>query len=238
MRTRTKAAIAIFIVVAGVLAASFRIYAIIGGSGGYVLWNASEAHLFIEVSNLGYSANGLQYPWILFKKYVIGGFGVVESPTDQRAYLVVIRARSSGVERHIRVLADRLNGGPGSDPDRFTPLEGHIYASCPWLIGHFLQDGHLVGKDMDDGLCRWADDRFEKATEEDKRRLGGISRLTKVDFENDDSGWSRREFGAGPAERKFTIQVGDRFSAFSEQRGEGRWRWHYRDRSVAPREGL
>jgi hypothetical protein len=166
----------------------------------------------MEVSDLGFSATGPRVPWILFKRDVIGGFAAYEPPVDQRAYLLVMRVKSSGVERHVLKLADRLNGGPGSDPDRFTPLEGQIYASCPWLIRPIMQDGQLIGGDVDDGLCRWNNDHFERATDDERRRLDGINRLTQNDFEGDKNGWSRREFGAGPADRRFTVHVGDKLS--------------------------
>ena len=218
MRNATKIIIAATILAtvtaATILAAaaggSGRIYAISGESGGYLLWNASEAYFFMKVDDLGYSWSSFQYPWVLFKRYIIGGFAVVEVPSDRRAYLAVMRATASGVERHVLKL-DRVDRGPGSDPGRFTPLEGRIFAFCPTVIGHFMQNGQKVGKDMDDGLCWWAGDHFEKATQEEQQRLNGIKRLTKSDFENDESGWSRRSFGAGPVDRKFTIDVTDNF---------------------------
>ncbi len=215
---KTVMAVILFLALA---ASSCSLHAISGGSGGYVLWNANEAYFFIEVSNLGFSATGARVPWILFKRNVIGGFAAYEPPADQHAYLLVIRVISSGVERHVLKLADRLNGGPGSDPDRFTPLKGQIYASCPWLIGQFMQDGHLVGKDVGDGLCRWVGDHFEKATEDERRQLDGINRLTKADFEGDENGWSRREFGAGPKNNKFTIAVGDKFRLSIDTEAKG-----------------
>lgn len=171
-------------------------YALDGGSSGCVLWNSTEAYLFMEVSDLGFHPTGARVLWVWFRQHVIGGFAAYEPPVDQRAFLLVMRVTSSGVERHTVKLADRLDGGPGSDPYRFTPMEEHVYASCPWMIGTFLQDGHLVGKDVGDGLCKWAGDHFEKATEDERRRLNGISRLTDADFERDESGWSRRSFGA------------------------------------------
>jgi hypothetical protein len=188
--------------------ATVRIYEISGGSGGSVLWNTSEAYFLVEVSDLGYRATGLEYPWLLLKRYLIGGFAAAEIPVDQRAYLVVIRITASGVERHTLNLANRLDGGPGGDPSQFTPLNGRIYASCPSLIGHFIQnDGQIVAKD--DSLCWWSVDHFEKATQEEQSTLQGL--LTKADFEQDKSGWSRRTFGATSRDLKFTLDVGDKF---------------------------
>ena len=130
---KTVMAVILFLALA---ASSCSLHAISGGSGGYVLWNANEAYFFIEVSNLGFSATGARVPWILFKRNVIGGFAAYEPPADQHAYLLVIRVISSGVERHVLKLADRLNGGPGSDPDRFTPLKGQIriVSMANWAI--------------------------------------------------------------------------------------------------------
>ncbi len=222
MRNRTKVITATVILVLLVAAASFRIYAISELNGGCVLWNDRNAYFFIKVDDRGYNPSYLNYPWILFKRHVIGGFAA-EFPNDEHGSLVVIHVMQAGIERHVLGLNRTELGSNGSDPSKYTPLEGHIYAFCPKLGGHFMQDGHLVANDMDDGLCWWTGDRFEKATQEEKRRLGGISRLTKADFENDDSGWSRREFGAGPAELKFTIYLGDgiQFSVNNVAREDG-----------------
>lgn len=190
-------------------ACSCGYYAVSGGSSGCVLWNSTEAYLFMNISDLGFHPTGAKAPWVWFKQRVIGGFAAYEPPTNQRAYLLVMQVTSSGVERHTVRLADRLNGGPGSDPSRLTPMEGQVYASCPWMIGTFLQDGHLVGKDVADGLCRWTGDHFEKATDDERRRLDGISRLTDADFERDENGWSRRSFEARSS--SFTIRVDGKF---------------------------
>jgi hypothetical protein len=128
---------------------------------------------------------------------------------------------AAGIERHRLELDRSEKGGPGSDSSKYTPIGGRIYAYCPKLGGSFMQDGHLVGKDMDDGLCWWAGDHFEKATEEEKRRLNGISRLTSTDFENNEQGWSRRGFGAGPGSPPFTINVDSKFQISATNVGRG-----------------
>lgn len=207
---RSKAMIAVAILVGLAATGSSRIYAISEGSGGFALWNASEAYFFVEVNYRGYNASGLQLPWIFFKGFIIGGLAAAEFPKDALAYLDVIRVNSSGAERHVLKLADRADGGAGSDPKKFTPLEGRIYASCPLLIGHFTQFGHEVANSPNDGLCWWAGDHFEKATQEEGRRLGGIQRLSDTDFENDENGWSRRVFVAERPGRKFTAIFGEK----------------------------
>jgi hypothetical protein len=199
----------IFIVVV-ILAATFHVYAVDEGAGGLLMWSRTEAYLFVQVSRRGYYASLLRFPWVLFKTFVIGGFAAVELTDDERASLVVIRVTDSGAERHVVKLNREEAGGRGGDPSKYTPLEGRIYAYCPWVIGTFMQDGHAAGNDMDHGLCWWAGDHFEKATDEERRRLDGIKRLTTTDF----SGvWSRRVFVAGPAHSNFTAAVGDQFKS-------------------------
>ena len=192
MHNKHKWMIVIAILVATMVTiASCKIYFLRENSGGYVIWNADEAYLFIHVTRQGLPVRYLRYPL-----FVVGEIlGVVESVDDDRASVIVIRVTSSSVERHVLKLADRADGGPGSDPGEYTPLEGHIYAMCPPL----------------DGLCRWAGDHFERATQEERQRLYGIKSLTRKDFENDKDGWSRRQFRAGSTDRKFTIKVGDKF---------------------------
>jgi hypothetical protein len=210
LTARSKSAIAVTILITLAVAATFRIYALSEFSGGFALWNASEAFIFMQVDDRGYNANLLQYPWILFKAYVIGGFAAVELPKDERAELIVMRVTALGVERHVVKLDRTEEGGPGGDPGKYTPLEGRIYAYCPWVIGHFMQDGQLVGNSMDDALCWWAGDHFEKANIEERRRLDGVKRLTMGDYGNDENGWSRREVGAGHDNLQYTIDVGNK----------------------------
>lgn len=140
----------------------------------------------MQVDRRGDRSSYLLFPWILFKEYVIGGFAAAVEPADMRAFLVVIHVTPTAVERNVVKLADRANGGAGSDPKKFTPIEDGIYAMCPGLY-----------------LCRWSGHRFENVADEEQGRLGGIERLTTADFENDADGWSRRALGAIPADRVY-----------------------------------
>jgi hypothetical protein len=194
-----------------VAAASLRIYAIDEAMGGLALWSSDEAYFIAQVHQSGYYASVLKYPWILFKTFIIGGFAAVELPQDQRAHLTILRVGSSGVEHHTLKLAAGENGEAGGYPTSFTPLEGRIYAKCPWLMGQSMKGGRLVGNELSEALCWWAGDHFEKATLEESRRLDGVNKLTVTDFENNEEGWSRRGFVAGPNEVKLLIVVGDKF---------------------------
>ena len=191
-----KRNIQIGILVAVVLVATiFNIHTISETAGGLAIWNQNEAYIFMQVDRTGDSSSYLLFPWVLFKEYVIGGFAGAVIPTDTRAFFVVLHVTPARVENHVLKLADRANGGAGSDPERFTPLEGSIYAMCPGLH-----------------VCRWADDHFENVTPEEQNKLGGLNGPTRGDFDSGAGGWSRRGFGAIPADRTFTINVGNQFS--------------------------
>lgn len=189
-----KRVVVAMLIAAALLAAAFHVYAISEGAGGFAIWNRTEAYFFIQVDRRGESSSYLLFPWMLFKEYVIGGFAGAVEPADMRAFLVVLHVTPAGVDRRIVKLADRANGGAGSDPKRFTPIGGSVYAMCPGLR-----------------VCRWTGDRFENLTQQEQDGIGGVGRLTEENFENDDGGWSRRVFVAGQAEPRFAIQVGNQF---------------------------
>ncbi len=123
MRTRTKGAIAIVIVL-GVIAAMSHVYLILEMAGGTVLWSADEAYFFIGINRGGHRINGLRFPVFLVENYL----GGVEAADDGRQYLVVIHVRASGVKRDVLTLQDGQYG-----PGQFTPKHGRIYANYPAL---------------------------------------------------------------------------------------------------------
>jgi hypothetical protein len=128
MLSKHLAKLAIITLTVVCLAAVLNFHLISGGAGGLAMWNKSEAYFFCHIVHKGYYAPYLQYPLIA----VMESLGAVALPKESRASLVVIRVTSSGVERHVVKLADRADGGAGSDPSRYTPIEGRIYAI--WLI--------------------------------------------------------------------------------------------------------
>ena len=71
--SKTRIAIAVLII-AIFIAANFNVYAIREGTGGFALWNGSEAYFFVHVDRRGDWSRYLWFPWILFKEHVIGGF--------------------------------------------------------------------------------------------------------------------------------------------------------------------
>ena len=164
---------------------------ILDSGDGTVLWNAKEAYLFLGVRHVGHNMNYLRFPWFLAKNYL----GAVEDTADDRGSFVVIRATSSGIERHA-LKRDYLR--PGSGTDMYTPLEGQIYANDPEL----------------GGLCRWAGDHFEPATPEERHKFDGINHLTNKDVDHTEDGWSKHSFAVGPGDINdtFRIDVGQRFT--------------------------
>lgn len=188
MRIKPKAMISIAIVAAVMAAASFNVYFIREYSGGTALWNASEAYVFTGFGRQGHHVRCLRYPWFSIKQYL----GGIEDADDDRDFLVVFRITSSGVERHALKVENRE---PGMGPEQYTPLEGRIYVNYPAL----------------GGLCWWAGDHFEPATQEERRRLGDFKHLTEGDIENDANGWSKCRFAPTMQDKKFTIDVGGKF---------------------------
>jgi len=179
---KTKAMVAVAILAAATVAASLRIYFIREDSGGYVLWNAGEAYLFISVARRGLHVSYPEYAWVVLEQILHGG----RDADDNLSSLMVIRITPTTVERHVV--------DPGTGRDLYTPFEDRIYANCP-DIG---------------GLCRWAGDHFERATEEEQRKLDGINRLIQRDID-DENGWSKHGLGPAPVDYKFTIKADDKF---------------------------
>jgi hypothetical protein len=192
MRKKTNAVISTLVVLlAVILAASvLKVYLLREDSGGDVLWNANEAYLFIGVAYRGGHMSYLGYPWMILRESVGGVTGF----NNESRSVTVIHITPSGLEKHVIEVAA---APPGSWPGEYTPFEGQIYANYP-EIG---------------GLSRWAGDHFEPATAEEQQRLGGISRLSAVDFTNVD-GWSKHGIGEGPQGlfARSTTDVGGRFT--------------------------
>jgi hypothetical protein len=186
MQTKTKAAIAIAICAAVVIAASYRLYFIREDKGGTVLWNKNEAYFFIPISRRGKHVSSLRYAWFLAKEYL----GAIEPADDDRESLAVVRVTPSRVENHMLPQTDLR---PGSGPSMYTPRKGRIYANCPAL----------------GGLCVWIGDHFEPAAQEEQRGFNGIEGLTEKDF---DHGWSSSGFNSGftiNVGDQFTLSVND-----------------------------
>ena len=187
-------------IIAGILiaAAVFNVYGADETTRGFIIWNRKEAYLFVTVDRRGNHASFLELPWIIFKQLIV----VPIPPDEVRRFLLVIHATGSGEERHTVKLADIIHDSPGGDPAGFTPVGDHIFAHCPQL----------------GGVCRWASDHFEPATEQERsivspEILVPNSHYGTDDFDNRADGWSRRVFVAGPkGPRSINAVGGDHFT--------------------------
>lgn len=170
-----------------VLTTVLNLYFIRDDSGGYIVWNADEAYLFIKVARRGFYTRCIAYPWLVLSELLYAP----ASPDDGKLSMIVIRLTQSSVERH----SFDLPYEPGIEPNFFTPLEGRIYANCPHL----------------GGLCTWNKNHFEAATPDDKKRLDDINRLASGEIANV-SGWSKRAIPPGFGGGQVVAEVGRNFS--------------------------
>src|SRR5438132_3733926 len=70
---KSKAIVAVASLAAATVAASLRIYFIREDSGGYVLWNADGAYLFISVARRGLHVSYPEYAWVVLEQLLHGG---------------------------------------------------------------------------------------------------------------------------------------------------------------------
>jgi hypothetical protein len=100
---------------------------------------------------------------------------------------------------------DVAENTPGNRPSLFTPLEGHIYANCQG------------------SLCRWSGTGFEPATEQERQRFDGTSRLSP-EIDTTVNGWTKRGVASGPANAyaRLTADVGGRFTLLEKSDPIGR----------------
>ena len=177
-----------FVAVLILIGAFFNIDFIRRDTGVAVRWNGSEADLFVYASVRGFETSYLLYPWSLAREF----FYVPPPANHLNDWLIVFRITPAGIERHAVKPEDR---GPGSGPGELTPIDGQIYANYP-AIG---------------GLCRWAGDHFELATDEERHRLHGIEGLWYHEVENGPGGWSARGISDASGPKKLDVKVGDHF---------------------------
>ena len=83
---------------------------------GNLLWNPTEAYLFINVGSRGYYISYLQYPVQVIKEY----FGDVPLPTAERFSVLVFHITRDAVEKNV---AENIL------PDLYTPLGRTVYVN-------------------------------------------------------------------------------------------------------------
>ncbi len=198
MRNKLKLTVLIAVLVIGVGVLVFgKIYLIRDDSGGDLLWDGSEAYLFMDVRHRGFQIGYLEFPWVVLKELLYG----VRGPDDQRTSVTVVHITASGVDRHV---VEALDEEQANTPDLYTPFEGYIYAN------------------YHGSLCKWTGNKFETATAEEQRRLDGTNRLVATDIEKDTAGWSKRGFGEAVSDYEFAVEVGGKFTLHVTNKRLGR----------------
>lgn len=157
-----------------------RIYVVRGSAGGVLLWNKTEALLFMGGGNAGARMPYLRYAL----EPLFASLGHVRPPSDERCLNVtVIRVTHEDAESYDTdvgcVSAYRL-------------FEGQIYAiSTP-------------------KAWKWSGNRFQPATPDETRSLESQKNISDADlhhpWEFDDiEGWSMRDLRQTPAQHKIVL---------------------------------
>lgn len=184
MRKSTK----VLVIIAVIVAASgyalyvdlFHIYTLRDDNGGTIIWDANEAYLFMSVARRGYRLN-----WPTYAAAILGQFfNAPPAPTDQRIFFIVIHVTPAGVERHVAKITENA-----IVPHFFTPVGQTIYAFSEGMI------------------YKWAGDRFDKATQEEERKVGGLEHLSS-DSDETINGSSKRGIGQVAGDAEFTVNIG------------------------------
>jgi hypothetical protein len=166
--TGVKAKVTIVIVLAAVVGVSLVKLRFIRdeGGGGWALWRNDEAYLFMYDRPIGYRISILNYLLEPIWEY----FYAPALPEDDTWNLSVIRITPAGEERH-----DQQSVAP---IDRFTVVNGGIYAHCPG------------------GVCKWTGTRFQLLSDQEEQKMGGEGRLSKEESAGA-GGWSSRGIREG-----------------------------------------
>lgn len=198
MRKKLKLIVLVAVLAIGVgVLVTGKMYFIRDDGGGDLIWNGSEAYLFMDVRRRGFQIGYLEYPIVILKELLYG----VRGPDDQRTSVTVIHITASGVERHLVEASDEEQA---NTPNFYTPFQGSIYAN------------------YHGSLCKWTGSKFETASAEEQSQLDGTNRLVATDIEKDAAGWSKRGFGEDSNEDyAFAVDVGGKFTLHVTNRRAG-----------------
>lgn len=180
MQRKTK----ISLVVAALLVASafLNVYYVADGSAVTVYSRGEEAYLFLGDWHLGYRVRYLAFPFVVLRQY----FNAPIEPTEKSGCSMVTRVTPSEVDRRVTQCGD-----PNLQYVLFvTPFDGGFYAMCRGSI-----------------LCKWTENGFAPATDEEARRIGGLNSLARSDMNNQTvNGWQVHS-AAMPGDR-FEVAIG------------------------------
>jgi hypothetical protein len=133
-----------------------------------LIWNRDEAHLFIVVSNIGWSGNELQWRAQIAKSYL----GARTMISEERRSVVVVKVTPTAIEK-VRAQDTSVSS--------YYVFENRIYG--------VYQTGPYAGS-----VATWVDGRFKRAPEEEQVRFTAWKRpcdLPGCEF-TDRDGWSYR----------------------------------------------
>jgi hypothetical protein len=189
---RLKIAIALAIIMSALIGCAFlKVYYVADHGGATVFWKGEQAYVFAGSGSTGYRFSYLRYPLVVLGEY----FNAPPVPAAEKGAGTVIRVTPSAVERY---QAD-FGKEAWSAPQFLTPFDDGFYAMCAGST-----------------LCKWMGDRFEPATEEERRRLDGTNRLFHGDTNNQViNGWSVREVRRSPGDH-FDVEIGNKFKIHAE----------------------
>ena len=116
----------------------------------------NEAYLFPSGSHIGYHFPAIAYPFGFALAHVSGyaAAGLLR-PNDTQPILIVLHITPTSLERHSLNEKDQ-------DVSFITPFADGLYGMCPGSI-----------------LCKWTDKRFEPATPDQIKSVGGVENLVR-----------------------------------------------------------
>src|ERR1700722_11652722 len=182
MQKKAKMSSVIVLLAVGLVASMvLNMYYIADGSGATVFSRGDETYLFLGNGHTGYHFAYLAYPLVVLREY----FNAPLSPADELRCSLVIHITPTVTERHLNC----GDSSPAHYVGFLTPFDDSFYALCQGAI-----------------LCRWTENGFVPATDEEGRRIGGTSGLVKGDMNNQTvNGWKVHRSGLPGAHFEVTI---------------------------------
>ncbi|MDR3675076.1 MAG: hypothetical protein P4N24_06270 [Acidobacteriota bacterium] len=166
---KTTIVLVVVLAVAVSALAWLRVYYVQDGAVGNVIWNSTEAYVFVNVYQYGYTFSYLGYLGEVVKGILPFG---ASPPEEQRFYLIVIRITPKAIERY--------------------PVDNFHIGSPPFVVGQNIYVGNLLGEA---GLMKWSETHFVPMNLDEQNEVREAHNSGKVPMSpNYDNigGWSRR----------------------------------------------
>jgi hypothetical protein len=186
-------------------ASLWQVYLIRDGSYAACYSRENEAYLFLAGSHTGFRFRAITYPFRLGLGYLFGGYvaaGLSER-NDEQPSLIVLHITPASLEQEV----DELNE-KDQDASFITPFSDGLYGMCPGSV-----------------LCKWTGKRFEPATTEQLKSVGGSENLVRGSTENQPvNGWLiTKTYAVGQHE----IPIGKDITVIMENHGQtgGIYNW-------------